>query len=493
MLFNSLEFLIFFPIVFLVYGIIPKKIRYMWLLLASCFFYMCWNPYYMLLMLLSIAITYASGRFIEYFQKKEDILKCKIVVFVSFATNLGILAFFKYSIWLIESIGHVLNRTITVPYSIVLPVGISFYTFQALGYTVDVYRKDISAEKNFFRYALFVSFFPQLVAGPIERSKNLLNQLRDLDKVKVWNYERVSKGIIYMMWGFFLKLVIADRVAILVNTVFDNYVLYGTVELIAAAIGFAIQIYCDFGSYSIIAIGAAKIIGVELMENFLTPYFSKSIKEFWRRWHVSLSSWLKDYLYIPLGGNRCTKVRKYVNLLITFLVSGLWHGANWTYVAWGGIHGVYQIIESELQPFVDKINKKLNTKTASISYRLGQAVVTFILVDIAWIFFRADSITNALNYIVRIFTRWNPWALFDGSLYNIGLNQTEWHILIVALIVLLIVSLLKHYKNLNIDQFLETQCSWFRYIVVLGMFAAVIVYGIYGKGFDSSQFIYFQF
>lgn len=493
MLFNSLEFLIFFPVVFLVYSVIPKKIRYIWLLLASCFFYMCWNPYYIILMLISIVITYTSGRFIEIFQNKNDIIKCKLVVFVSFVANLGILFFFKYSVWLVGSIGHLLGKTITIPYSFVLPVGISFYTFQALGYTVDVYRKEIKAEKNFFRYALFVSFFPQLVAGPIERSKNLLNQLRNIEKVVVWSYERISSGMVYMLWGFFLKLVIADRVAILVNTVFDQYVIYGTVELVVAAVGFAIQIYCDFASYSIIAVGAAKVIGIELMENFLTPYFSKSIKEFWRRWHVSLSSWLKDYLYIPLGGNRCTKTRKYINLLITFLTSGLWHGANWTYVVWGGIHGIYQIIEAELSPFIKKINKRLHTRTTSISYRLGQAFVTFILVDLAWIFFRAETITDALNYIYRMFTRWNPWALFDGSLYNIGLSHVQIHILFFALILLLISSLIKHYKNLNIDEFLAAQCCWFRYLVVVGLFFAVIVYGIYGKGFDSSQFIYFQF
>ena len=243
---------------------------------------------------------------------------------------------------------------------------------------------------------MFVSFFPQLVAGPIERSKNLLSQMKSIEKIKLWNARRIASGAILMVWGFFMKMVIADRVALLIDTVFDNYRMYGSTELIIAAIGFTIQIYCDFGSYSSIAIGTAKIMGFELMENFNTPYFARNIRDFWSRWHISLSSWFKDYLYIPLGGNRRGQLRKAVNIMIVFLVSGLWHGANWSFVVWGGIHGLYQVIADLLKTSKTKIREKMNIRTDCISWKLLQTVVTFGLVVFAWIFFRADTITDAL-------------------------------------------------------------------------------------------------
>ena len=342
MLFNSLEFLIFFPIVTLVYFLIPKKVRYLWLLGASYYFYSCWNAQYALLMATSTLITYLSGFFIE--KAKTDRGR-KLSVAVSFILNLAILFYFKYFYFTMDNINMVRGlfglSELQPKFDVILPVGISFYTFQALSYTMDVYRKEITHERNLFRYALFVSFFPQLVAGPIERSKNLLTQLRDDHK---FDYNRVRYGLLVMLWGFFLKLVIADRAAILVNTVYDRYTEFGGAMLLLATVCFAIQIYCDFASYSIIAKGAARVMGFELMDNFRQPYFSTSIAEFWRRWHISLSSWFKDYLYIPLGGNRKGTVRKYFNLMVVFLVSGLWHGASWNFVIWGALHGIYQIL-----------------------------------------------------------------------------------------------------------------------------------------------------
>ncbi len=309
MVFNSTSFLIFFPIVVLVYFVIPGKIRYIWLLIASYYFYMSWNAKYAILIGFSTIITYLSGLCIDWINGSgadNKVKVKKIVVAASFGINILILVVFKYSGFILDSLNVVLResgiRVLEMPFDIVLPVGISFYTFQALSYTMDVYRGDISAEKNILKYALFVSFFPQLVAGPIERSINLISQINEMPRTKI-NYERIVNGLIIMVWGFFLKLVIADRIAILVNTVFDRYYMYGTVELVAAAMGFALQIYCDFSSYSTIAIGASQIMGITLMENFNVPYFSRSIKEFWRRWHISLSTWFKDYLYIPLGGN----------------------------------------------------------------------------------------------------------------------------------------------------------------------------------------------
>ena len=295
--------------------------------------------------------AYLSGLCLSYLKKNP--LR-KLVVALSFISNLGILVFYKYFDFILENINLILEKLnvqlVSNPFDIILPVGISFYTFQALSYTVDVYRKEIEAEKNPLKYALFVSFFPQLVAGPIERSKNLLNQIKHMDKMKLWNYDRVANGVIMMVWGMFQKMVIADRVSIFVDAVYDNLHAVGTMETVFAAVGFSIQIFCDFAAYSTIAIGAAKVMGFELMENFDTPYFATSIKDFWRRWHISLSTWFRDYLYIPMGGNRKGKFRKYFNLMVTFFVSGLWHGASWNYVVWGGLHGFYQVIGEVTEP-----------------------------------------------------------------------------------------------------------------------------------------------
>lgn len=336
MLFNSYTFMLFFPVVLLVYFIIPKKTRYIWLLISSYFFYMCWSVKYILLIFVSTAITWVSGLLM---QGRTTKIKRR-VLFFSLLSNLGILAFFKYFDFMIENLNSIVQRigigTLSNPFNLILPVGISFYTFQALSYTIDIYRNEIEPEKNFFRYALFVSFFPQLVAGPIERSKKLLKQIDNLENLKLWDYSRITHGAGTMLWGYFLKMVVADRLAILVDTVWDSYWQYGSCELILAMVFFSIQIYCDFNSYSTIAVGAAEIMGVDLMENFDTPYLSRSIKEFWRKWHISLSTWFRDYVYIPLGGNRCSALRKSFNLMVTFLISGLWHGADWTYILWGG-------------------------------------------------------------------------------------------------------------------------------------------------------------
>jgi D-alanyl-lipoteichoic acid acyltransferase DltB (MBOAT superfamily) len=327
MLFNSIEFLIFFPIVVVVYFIIPDKIKHLWLLIASYYFYMCWNAKYALLILASTIVTYISGILLDKV-KNQTLLK-KSVVTASFVINLGILFYFKYINFMLVIFTRIfakLHIQLNTPvFDIILPVGISFYTFQALSYTMDVYRGEIKAEKNFFRYALFVSFFPQLVAGPIERSKNLLKQLSVPQK---FSFENMREGLLLMMWGYYLKLVLADRIAIFVDTVYGDYKTYPGMYLIIATMLFAVQIYCDFAGYSTIAMGAAKVLGVELMENFNAPYLSTSVAEFWRKWHISLTSWFKDYLYIPLGGSRKGKLRKYLNKMIVFLVSGLWHGQD---------------------------------------------------------------------------------------------------------------------------------------------------------------------
>ena len=492
MLFNSLDFLIFFPVVFLIFLAIPAKARQLWLLVCSYFFYMCWNPWCIILILLSTVITFGSGIFIE---KADAPLTKKLVVAVSFISNLGILFYFKYFNFILDTICRIGRRDFT-PWDIVLPVGISFYTFQALGYTVDCYRGTVKPEKNFIRYALFVSFFPQLVAGPIERSSNLLSQIDRLSVItrkEILDVKRLQQGFILMVWGMFLKLVIADRVAILVNNVYDNVTLYGSCELLLAFFGFGLQIYCDFASYSTIAIGAARILTITLMENFDAPYFATSVNSFWKKWHISLSSWFRDYLYIPLGGNRKGTARKLLNLMIVFTCSGLWHGANWTFVFWGMLHGLAQVLENLLKPWWRRLDSYFEVNKNSAGFMIMRAIPVTLFVDLCWVFFRADNFTQARLFITRLFTRPDWWHLFDGRLFELGLDVNEMWILAASVMFMVIVDFIRARKKLNMDQWLISEFAPFRILVVAGLIMVTVMFGQYGPGFDSQQFIYFQF
>lgn len=488
MLFNSYQFLVFFPVVVLVYFIIPRKIRYVWLLIASYYFYMSWNAKYALLLLTSTAITYISGLLLAAIQPKghRQVVGRKIVVAASFLSNLSILFFFKYFDFAIENINAVLAafhvELLHPQFDILLPVGISFYTFQALSYTMDVYREEVAAEKNPLKYALFVSFFPQLVAGPIERSKNLLKQINEEHR---FSYERMCDGLMLMVWGYFMKLVIADRIAIFVDNAYSTKVLYDGRYLLLASILFAFQIYCDFAGYSTIAIGAAKVLGFDLMENFDCPYFSETVAEFWRRWHISLSSWFRDYLYIPLGGNRKGKFRKYLNTMIVFLVSGLWHGANWTYVIWGGLNGIYQVIGSALQPVKQwEMRRKI--------WKIPKILVTFVLVDFTWIFFRADSLQQAGSVIDRIFHMNDPKLLANGMLFDLGLNKQNFVVIGVALCILLLADLVK-YNGVKMREVILNRNIVVRWGMILVAVAVILTFGIWGSGYEATNFIYFQF
>lgn len=499
MIFNSLHFLVFFPIVVLLYMVIPARVKYIWLLIASYYFYMSWNPKYVILIVFSTAVTWLSGILLD--SKKE----CgqtktwkKAVVAVSFIVNLAILGFFKYFNFFLDNLnrllGHINVQAISNPFDVILPVGISFYTFQALSYTVDVYRGNVKAEKNILKYALFVSFFPQLVAGPIERSGNLLGDIRDIENKRMWDWARIKSGLITMLYGMFLKIVVADRVALMVNQIYANYQSCDPMILIIGAIGFSIQIYCDFSSYSTIAIGAARVMGFTLMENFETPYFSRSIKDFWRRWHISLSTWFRDYLYIPLGGNRCSKLRKHFNLMVTFLVSGLWHGAGWHYIIWGGLHGAYQVIGENLMPVRKKLISAFHVKIDSISYKCGQTLITFVLVTFAWIFFRADSLSMALDYIRHMFAMGDfQFNFFNEGLYMLGMDRFEWKVFIVSIVIMFGVGIVRYNRGLKIDQFLDKQMTWFRWGVLFLLFFMTIIFGQYGPEYSQQAFIYFQF
>lgn len=494
MLFNSFQFVVFFPTILILYLLLPKKVKPVLLLLASYFFYMCWNPKYIVLILFTTIVTYACGLLVG---KAGSDGKKKLWMWLCIISNLSVLFLFKYFSFFLDNINHALSvfgaNPVESPFHFLLPVGISFYTFQAIGYVIDVYRGDIAAEKNPLDYALFVSFFPQLVAGPIERSKNLLPQIKEISKKNLFTYDGLVSGFGTMLWGFLLKTVIADRAAILVDHVFENYYRYGTIELVLAMMLFAVQIYADFAGYSAIAIGASRVMGIRLMENFETPYFATSVADFWNRWHISLSTWLKDYLYIPLGGNRKGKVRKYLNLLITFLVSGLWHGAAWHFVIWGLLHGIYRVVGEITTPLRDKIEDRLNVNKEVFSFRFTKIVLTFFFVNIAWVFFRAASLGDAVGFLKRMFTCFNPWALSDESIYNLGLDRREFGILIAGIILLVAVSVLRHYRKAEIGAFLSKQNFWFRWIVFIALIVAVLLFGEYGIEFSSAKFIYFDF
>lgn len=494
MLFNSDEFLLFFPIVVILYFIIPQRIRTLWLLICSYFFYMCWNAKYALLLLFSTLVTYVGGLLLEKIKQKTSniphgLIMQKFVLFAAISANLLILVFFKYTNFLINLINNISNAVhINCNLSqidIILPVGISFYIFQALGYLIDVYRDDIYAEKNLIKYALFVSFFPQLVAGPIERSKNLLKQL---DGKATFDYKRIRSGLLTMLWGLFLKLVIADRCSIIVNAVYSSYDNFNGLPLIVANILFAIQIYCDFMGYSTIAIGSAKVLGVNLMNNFSQPYFATSIKDFWRRWHISLSTWFRDYVYIPLGGNRCSKVRNYLNIFITFMISGLWHGANLTFVVWGIIHGIYQILEDMLKPFIIKINTKFNLDWNRTYLKTVRIVKTFILADIAWVFFRAETLKSAIQILVKSLKITSKNESFINMLNSVNFDVRNNCILIVAILILLLSSILNERKIYIID-WISSKHFVIRYAIYWGICILIIL----SLDIGGEQFIYFQF
>ena len=393
MLFNSLTYAVFLPLVFITYWIIPNKYRWSILLIASYYFYMSWNPKYVVLILGTTVISYGAAILLE---KAETSERKKLIVMLTAIICLGTLFIFKYFNFAIESICSMLS-IVTIELSpvtlkLLLPVGISFYTFQTLSYVIDVYRGNVKAEKHFGYYATFISFFPQLVAGPIERTSNLLPQIKSEKK---FEEAKALNGIKLMLWGYFKKMVIADMVGVYVNTVYENVGGYTGFTFVIIAFLFTIQIYCDFSGYSSIAIGSAKLLGIDLMDNFKSPYFSTSVKEFWSRWHISLSTWFRDYVYIPLGGNRCSKFRHFVNILITFMVSGIWHGANWTFLIWGTIHGLAQILENIFSNGINRIKK----------LKIGRFVLwiaVFAFCNLAWVFFRADSLSEAIQVIVNM-------------------------------------------------------------------------------------------
>ena len=495
MLFNSLHFLLFFPLVVGIYFIIPRKIRWCWLLAASYYYYMSWNAKYALLLAGSTLITWLSGLLMERCNGMPgETAKKKWLVAFSFAINLALLFVFKYFHFGLSILNRLLRvihiSAVQSTFNVLLPVGISFYILQALSYTMDVYRGDVKVEKNFFKYALFVSFFPQLVAGPIERSRDLLPQIlvpHDFD------FDRAKRGLWLMLWGYFQKLVIADRLAIFVNTVYSDPAVYrhGGVVNLVTMIFFAFQTYADFAGYSNLALGAAEVLGFRLTTNFVRPFFSINITEFWTRWHVSLSRWFVNYLYIPLGGNRVGKFRYYCNLMIVFLASGLWHGADWTYLVWGGLNGLISIVERLLTPLWRKCRALLKFNDRSTLMKCVQSAYVIFMFGFVQIFFRSQSTDQAKEFIQGLL-RFNPYDLFNGKLFNYGLDLVNFVILAVSFVVLFVVAWIQR-DGSSLRSRIEQQPLVLRWGLIIAAIGAVIFFGVYGPGFDASQFIYFQF
>lgn len=456
MLFNSSQFVFFFLATFGAFLIIPKK-RWLVLLIASYIFYMSWRWDYIVLIITSTLVDYFCARGITISHRQNF---KKVFLFISILTNLSILFFFKYYTFFIQDV-LALDPGETWQFNVILPVGISFYTFQTMSYTLDVYHGKVSVEKHLGRFALFVTYFPQLVAGPIERAGNLLHQLRDKLKFKEGNLVPAAK---LFLFGLFKKIVIADRIAVVVDHAFASPSAYDALTLVFASFLFAVQIYCDFSGYSDMAIGLSRAFNVHLMKNFNAPYLATGISDFWRRWHISLSTWFRDYVYIPLGGNRVVKWRWYYNLLITFLLSGIWHGANWTFIVWGLYHGLLLTIETIIPKF----------KIPSIF----KALFTFFLVTLGWIMFRAENVSDALIVYKSLVSFSLDLSGFRNELISSGLSKLD---LLVALFSMCLLFV----KDLGI-KLKYTWVSWVFYLTILFM---VI---IFAKG-DAKSFIYFQF
>lgn len=471
MIFNSFNFIVMFPLIFLLYYAIPakySKARNMFLLIVSYLLYLQWKPVYALILLGVTAVTYYSALLVEKAKRPKRILTVGVLL------ALLPLLFFKYFNFINDSISDLLS-VVGLNFHLqglnwAIPVGISFFTFQALGYLWDVYYKRQKAEGDFLTYALFVSFFPSILSGPINKASLIIPQLKSLRPY--FDYSKAVEGLKVLLWGMFMKVVVADRIALYVDKVLPDYMHYTGTSCFVASVLYSVQIYADFAGYSLMALGVGKVLGLELTENFHRPYFAVSVTDFWHRWHISLSTWLKDYVYIPMGGSRCSKLRNYWNIFVTFLVSGIWHGANWTFIVWGCMHGIYQIVEKMLGQ--QKCNYGRLGKTVKI-------LVTFLLVNFAWIFFRMPTLADACGVIARIFDFSLPMKPFI-------VNNTETLLSVMGLSLLFIKDYFDEYHPNSFTLFNNQRfyLRWGVYIVIIMM---IMLTGVFG----ADQFIYVNF
>ena len=484
MLLNSFNFWIIFPFIFIVYWLVPS--RYVstkkWILIiVSYLLYMNFKPAYALILLGVTLITYICALILDNLKNKK---KRKNLLWTGTILAILPLLVFKYYNFINVSI-YQLMETMGLRFhlsglNMVIPLGISFFTFQALGYLFDVYYFKIKVERNFTDYLLFCSFFPQTASGPISKASELLPQIK---KNHPFNYNQAREGLQTLLWGMFLKVVVADRLGIYVDTVFGNYEHYSGLTCFVASVFYSFQIYGDFAGYSLMAIGISKILGYDLINNFNRPYLANNITDFWKRWHISLTRWLTPYIYIPLGGNRCTKLRQYWNIMITFIVSGIWHGANWNYIIWGVLHGFFQIIEKAfgLDP-KGKLNNKIESKNFNIItsciIKILRIIITFLLVNFAWIFFRMPTIESAWNVIVKIL--FNSSGLWEDVPYK--------PITITFFIIIIGHEIFEEFFPGKLPIY-NNKCSAIRWASYLFLMAFIILYGV----LDSTQFIYVSF
>lgn len=481
MVFNSWQFAVFLPVVFAVYWLLPHKYRWAFILLSSCFFYMSAGPKYVVLLLATTAITYGTAIWVERTRnKKRKKAILALSVFICFAC----LALFKYFNFITSSIAEAFSlfsiKLHPTTLKIALPLGISFYTFNVVSYMVDVYKERIPAERHFGIYAAFVTYFPKLLSGPIERAEPMLNQLK---AEKTFDCKQGVSGLKLFLWGLFKKIVVADTLVIYVDSVFNSMAQHSGFALVLAALFFSIQIYCDFSGYTDMAKGVSKLLGIELMDNFRSPYFSTSIKEFWSRWHISLSTWFRDYVYIPMGGNRTKKFKQYFNILVTFLASGLWHGANWTYVLWGGLHGFAQIIEKQFGI------KAVKSKRGVIW--LPRALAVFVFVTAAWVFFRADSFSDSIHLFVNMFNGISsPVNYLRQGFDSIGMTMGGLLNFIIFMLPLTAYDFVSIKYERDAGEIISEKSgilSWLFYV-----FIGLIVVFMSQKGV-AAQFVYMQF
>jgi alginate O-acetyltransferase complex protein AlgI len=476
MLFNSFHFLFFFVIVTTAYFALPHSKRWILLLAASCYFYMAFVPIYILILGFTIVVDYFAGIFIENSTGRRR----KQFLILSLIANIGTLCIFKYFNFLNENFSFLLKgfgMENPIPYlSILLPIGLSFHTFQAMSYTIEVYRGNQKAERHFGLYALYVMFYPQLVAGPIERPQNLLHQFREKH---YFDSDRVFDGLKLITWGLFKKLVIADRLGIFVDGAYNYYDQQSGVALVLATFFFSFQVYCDFSAYSDIAIGTARVMGFDLMTNFKRPIFARSTAGFWKRWHISLSTWFKDYLYFPMGGSKVAVPRMYFNLMVVFLVSGLWHGANWTFVIWGAINGFYIVFALMTKKIRERIWSKSGIPEIPFLNTAIQIITTFILIAFSRVFFRSENLGQAVTIIKKM-------AAFDGSISNENNVMILYSFFAIAF--LIAVEMRREFfpNNLSLSYH---RSFWVRNAYYALLLVIILVVGVY----DGGQFIYFQF
>lgn len=530
--FVSIDFIVFILGLFLIYFVVPKKIQWIVLLIGSYTFFYLTSAKLIVFAIITSMVSFISGIVLnrinhvttEYLAankkdmskdekklyKKRQARKKKWIVAFAVIINLGILVVLKYGAFIggnLNSVLEIFGLHINVPnLNYLLPIGISFYTLQSIGYVVDMYRNKYEADKNFFKFSLFMTYFPQIIQGPIARYDQLAKQLYEGHS---FDYSRVTQGAQLILWGFMKKLLVADRLSIMVNEIFNNYTEYEGIIYLIAGIAYGMQVYCDFSGGMDIARGVSQIFGIELSLNFERPYFAKSISEFWRRWHISLGSWMRDYIFYPLSlskffgtlskftrkilGNYIgKKLPTFLSMFIVFLLVGVWHGSSWKYVVYGLWNGIIIVTSILLDPYYDKWLKKLNIKTDCFSWGFFQMLRTFFLCSLGRLFPRAGSCTIAIDMFTGIFKKFNPWVLFDGTIFSLGLDLSDFVILGIMVIILLAVGILQE-RGMHIRETIAQQNLYFRWVVYLGAIAFLVVYGVYGPGYSATEFIYKQF